>query len=80
MRHLGLGVGHEPYKMQQEVDTKIRPDDGNDDNGEEMDDDNLQVSVDVNDSDNESEGEEELASGSNSDSEDSSDNLGYASF
>ena len=80
MRHLGLGARHEPYRTQQEVDTEIRPNDGNDDDGEEMDDDDLQVSVDVDDSDNESEGEEELASGSNGDSEDSSDNLGYASF
>ena len=80
MRHLGLGVGHEPYRMQQEVNTEIGPDNGNDDNAEEMDDDNLSVNVD--NSNNESEGEEELASRSNGNSEDSdsSDDLGYASF
>ena len=85
MRHLGLGVGHGQYGTQQEVDAEIGPDNGNDEDAEEMDDDHL--SVDVDDSDNESEGEV-FASGSDDNSDDGSDegpgcdsdDLGYASF
>lgn len=83
MRHLGLGVGHDPEqcRTQQEVDTELGADDGNDDDTEEMDEDDLNVD----DSDNESEGEV-IASGSDNDSDAGSDDgcdsddLGYASF